>query len=353
MDKISFRIILFNFVFFKCFTKSLNVPSRRQQRLPRPIRRNNELKSSNYDITIPAPSLLTVILPAFNEELRIGDTIKNYREYLSSRSDLFSNGNNKTNINILVVDDGSTDNTCDVVNELKMSHNDDLQVKLSMISLEQNEGKGSAVARGILEVQQNYHNVRLTKGGDQGSIILVADADGSGSIQSLDTMIKVLWNLVNCNSIGSTSNHHYFNDPSSCSSSWECPAIVVGDRGYKGTTFSRAITRWGFRTAVKIICGDLKVSDSQCGLKLMTATAAINLYSNLNLLRWTHDVEVLLRAKELDIPITDTIIDWEDKDGSKLATGTAGTIYISMVMLLEIFTMRLHYLTGRWKVNHM
>ena len=82
----------------------------------------------------------------------------------------------------------------------------------------------------------------------------------------------------------------------------------------------------------------------------MTLNAGLTLYSELNLKRWTHDVEVLYRAKELGVPVTGMNIGWVDKEGSKLASTLGETIYMSGIMLSEIIFMRIQYIFGRWVV---
>jgi len=99
-----------------------------------------------------------------------------------------------------------------------------------------------------------------------------------------------------------------------------------------------------------LLAGDVGVGDTQCGFKLMTIAAAKPLYADLNLQGWTHDVEVLYRAKQNKIPAAEQAIEWQDKDGSKLVESPGGTVGVSVVMLLEVLQMRLAYETGQWKL---
>jgi len=315
-----------------------------------PLERSTPPRNENWKDR-PLPDL-TVILPAFNEESRIGSTIEKYRSYLQTSSYW---GGGKCRCDILVVDDGSTDKTCRVLDDLVIegspsspTRNDD-DVKVKYVSLVQNEGKGAAIARGIAEVEQRYNREKKDSN-CQGRIILVADADGSGDLKSLDDMMGILSSAIMVQSLpkdgenSTRENYHYDNFP------WHHPALVVGKRGYEGASASRVITRWGFRTTVKLFCGDLNVSDTQCGFKLMTITAGSYLYSHLNLKRWSHDVEVLFRAKKMGITVAETTVGWRDMEGSKLANTLGGTIKVSTIMLLEVLTMRLAYLFGRWKI---
>ncbi len=295
---------------------------------------------------------LTIILPAFNEEKRIGETITDYSSHFIKNYD--KEEQQCLDFNILVVDDGSTDQTCAVVRNIAKSLDRVDYLHVSCVSLQRNEGKGAAISKGIEEICRKEEATRLQQQSEEaqgkyqisgGNVILVADADGSGSIESLEEMMEELWRLVvSCPPSGTSNRSSWFD----YSSPWHIPAMVVGNRGLNSFSLSRSITRWGFRTAVKIVCGNLQSKDTQCGFKLMTIEAAKILYSDLNLRRWTNDVEVLYRAKLLNIPVSEVVICWEDKQGSKLATSAWKTIQISVIMLLEIIYMRFQYFTGRW-----
>lgn len=287
------------------------------------------------DLNVPTPHL-SVILPAYNEADRIGETIESYRSYLSGCS-MFSQGKDNC-CEILVVDDGSTDETVRVVENLatvSTNGTDRDRVPIRCISLPQNEGKGAAISYGIADIDQLCSSLNRVN-----SIILVADADGSGDIRCLPGLVIALRSEL--------ARHKN----SSSSLFWAQPGVVVGNRGYEGTSLARSILRWGFRTAVRLICGDLRVQDSQCGFKLMSLSAGVNLYSSrLHLRRWTHDVEVLYLARELGVPVSEYSVGWEDKDGSKLVTSAGSAGIASAAMLSEILGMRFNYAIGRWSVD--
>ena len=286
-------------------------------------------------ISLLPPAKLTVLLPAYNEESRIGETIIEYGAYLAESSIWGRDGGKWCDV--LVVNDGSTDET---VYEVRKCADRIKDVKIRCLSLDQNEGKGSAVSKGIEAIHKLQKLDNSNDDGDnplRSHVILVADADGSGDILYLNSMIRELSNLV----IGEVSGGGV---------PWETKAMIVGNRD-GNTSISRVVTRWGFRTLVKLICGDLQVGDTQCGFKLMTFTGGLELYSELNLKRWTHDVEVLYRAKKLSIPAREMKIGWVDKAGSKLANTVIETIYMSGVMLSEIIFMRFQYIIGAWSVR--
>ena len=296
-------------------------------------KRSDDLPTTSWgDISSLPTTTLTVILPAYNEESRIQETLEQYGSYLT-QSNIWNRDGERL-CEILVVDDGSQDDTVNVVQQCGEKING---VEIRCVSMERNEGKGAAVATGIREVR---NRLKLRQKEYAGCIVLVADADGSGDIRYMDSMVTALSNLIQ----KSTDGLH-----SQIPASWKSKAVIVGNRD-GNTSLSRIITRWGFRTLVKLICGDLNVDDTQCGFKMMTLDAGLELYSGLNLKQWTHDVEVLYRAKEKSIPVADMKIGWEDKRGSKLASNLMETIYMSGIMLSEIIVMRFQYLIGRWHI---
>lgn len=256
---------------------------------------------------------LVVLIPAYNEALRIGSTLNSYQDFLAQT---------EWDCEILVVDDGSSDDTFKVVNDVPTSDN----ISITCISLPKNAGKGAAIARGIQHISQSRSE------SSNNLLILTQDADGSGDLFYLETMVQNLKELV---------------IDRSGKIDWSQPALVTGNRNYN--FFSpRGITRWGFQTAVSLIMGGLRVQDSQCGYKLQTLSCAEMLYKNLNLRGWAHDVEVLYRAKLRKIPITQIAIDWVDKDGSKVVE--SGVVRVSSEMLLDILRLRWEYsITGAWK----
>ncbi len=369
---------------------------------------NNDTTTTTTELnTIPTdfylPSSLTIILPAYNEERRISQTIESYYSYLNMFCNNINNNNNITHTttnnylkcNILVVDDGSTDLTCDVVEGLKKSlylknnqnlknlnyevsnnNNNNNCTNISYISLNKNQGKGFAISSGIKEIVHRYHTTNTTTmdnnntnnnnndNNNRGNLVLIADADGSGNIQSLEKMILKLWNLlVTTKAKKDTTTttdddklnqeaYYEYNCPISV---WDYQGMIIGNRGYSYNRMklSRKITRWGFRIVVKLICGNLQnVNDTQCGFKLLTLPTGYILYQNLHLCRWTNDVEILYRAKMLNVSVMNMDIEWVDKDGSKLASSLWGIVRVSFVMLFEILWMRLQYLSGRWTIDY-
>lgn len=289
---------------------------------------------------------LTILIPAYNEVDRIGNTLSEYIAYLSQSPVYEPNYSSRStgNVSILVIDDGSTDDTADFVTEKSYigdisasdRPNDSWVVDMNIecISLTENEGKGAAIEMGINKIAMNesngeHHTDTITR-----HIVLVADADGSGDISCLNNLIHQL-ELVLQTSKGN-----------------EGDGLIAGYRACTDKSFLRGLLSWGFRAAVSsIFLGGLSVRDTQCGFKLMTVSTGKKLYNNLNLRGWTHDVEIFHRAQLKNIPISECEVPWCDKAGSKLVTSRTKALTVSFVMLKEIAEMRVRYIVGDWHME--
>jgi dolichyl-phosphate beta-glucosyltransferase len=285
---------------------------------------------------------LTVVIPAYNEEFRILETLESYQNYLAS-SDQW-----KDKTSILVVDDGSTDGMVDVVRRFGSfaeNNSTNHRVSIECLSLDRNQGKGAALARGIQEACERY----------PAGLILTTDADGSADVAGLedlyDSLVALLRDNVADGGGGSDGVKNSKNTTATTMIQWDQVAIINGYRTYESASATRLIFRWGFRTVVKSICGDLGVQDSQCGFKLMTATAGASLYRNLHVQGWSHDVEVLYRARLLGILIAERSICWEDKMGSKLVASPGGILAVCLQMFWQVVRIRFCYATGRWRLE--
>jgi dolichyl-phosphate beta-glucosyltransferase len=102
---------------------------------------------------------------------------------------------------------------------------------------------------------------------------------------------------------------------------------------------------YGFHTILQIL-GVGHIKDTQCGFKLFTRSAAQQIFPSQHLPTWIFDVELLLLAKELNIPVVEVAIAWQEIAGSKLNVVTA-----SLQMLRDLLILRANHLLGRWKVR--
>ena len=213
---------------------------------------------------------LSLIIPAYNEESRIGPFLDSIAEYFKLHAEY--------NAEVIVVDDGSRDNT------VKVSAESGKAIKnFNIISLPQNRGKGAAVRAGVMASQ-----------GDQ---VVFMDADGATGIDQLPKMMYAL----------------------------ESADIAIGNRWMKGAkaerhSLLRALSGFLYRNYMRLF--GLGSIDTMCGFKGYQSHVAKDLYENLQEKRWLFDTEIAYKAVQQKYRIRNFPIAWESKDGSKLDTKT-------------------------------
>jgi dolichyl-phosphate beta-glucosyltransferase len=232
--------------------------------------------------------MLSVIIPAFDEELRLPTTLSATADYFLSRNEDFE---------LLVVDDGSRDGTAKVVSHFQTENP---QLKVRCLSYGGNRGKGYAVRFGMLEAQ--------------GDLRLFCDADLATPIQEYDVLLKQM--------------------------TAQSAAIAIGSRPLKNSNllvhqpwFREQAGRM-FNRAVQMLAIP-GIADTQCGFKMFTADAAKDVFSRAKLDGFAFDIEALLIASRLGYSIVEVPIRWSHKDGSKVSLVRDG-----IKMLRDLSTVR-------------
>jgi dolichyl-phosphate beta-glucosyltransferase len=212
---------------------------------------------------------LSIVVPAYNEQARIGLTLIRTLEYLRQRSKSYE---------LIVVDDGSTDETCRVVTEVAAG---DERVRL--LVQPQNRGKGAAVRRGVLEAR--------------GAYVLFMDADLATPIEEVETLLL------------------YAHDGYD---------VVIGSRGLAASDIRRRQPRARelmgrvFNLIVRsALLGGFR--DTQCGFKLFSRAAARDLFGRQTIDGFAFDVEVLLLAKQSGLRIREVPVVWYHAPNSKVS----------------------------------
>jgi len=236
---------------------------------------------------------LSVIIPAYNEENRLFHTLKEIDSYLRGQSYAYE---------IIVVNDGSKDKTCQVVEELKAEI-----ANLRLIDNKENRGKGWVVRQGMLEAFGRYR--------------LFVDADNSTSIDQIEKM----WPFF---------KQDY--------------QVVIGSRNIEGSIVNpaqpllrRSIGKAG-NLVIQTVGGLFGIQDSQCGFKCFSKEAATNVFSKAMINRWGFDVEVLAIARKLGYRIKEIPVIW--KNDLRSTVNSFGIIRT----LFEVFQIRWNFITKKY-----
>ncbi|MDF3052721.1 MAG: glycosyl transferase [Geminicoccaceae bacterium] len=245
----------------------------------------------------PQPDL-SIVIPAFNEEARLGATLDAYLRYCRDTG---------RRVEVIVVDDGSLDRTCSVVNSFAADH-----PEVRLIRLAENQGKGHAVRSGVVNAQ--------------GKLILFADADAAtplAEIESLEAAVRAGADMA----IGSRA---------------------LGDERVKvkARLYRRIIGRV-FHRLVELLAVH-GVKDTQCGFKLFRGTVAHELFSRMRIRGFSFDVEVLMMAQRRGYRIAEVPVNWTHQPGSKVNLVTD-----SARMLRDLFLIRQRHLSGEYRNPHM
>ncbi len=232
-------------------------------------------------------TLISIIIPAYNEELRIPPYLRRLSSYCASAGA-------GLRFDIIVVDDGSSGNTAGVAAACR---------GVRVIRLEKNTGKGYAVSRGLLEAA--------------GEVRLFLDADGSVAPEEIGRNL-----------------HYIFEDGYH---------IFAGSRVLKGrgcrlkAKWYRRVMGWMFNLVLHAAL-PLKVRDTQCGFKMFRAAAVGPLFGNGCLCGYAFDIEILLKAQYAGYRIKEGPVSWEHIGGSKV-----DLLVDSLLLLADIFRLRKKY----------
>ena len=228
---------------------------------------------------------LSVVIPAYNEEQRIGESLTKTNDYLKKQGYDFE---------LIVVDDGSNDKTVDLLKTYSRKI-----TNLVILENEINQGKGYSVRNGILA--------------SKGDIVLFTDADFSTPIGEVDKLLHWLENGYQI-AIGSRAM------PES--------QIKIYQAWY------RQLMGKSFNKFIQLVL-NLDYYDTQCGFKCFQRDAALEVFKALKSCRFSFDVEVLYIAKHLGLKVKEVPICWYNSAGSKVRL-----IRDSSKMFLDVLQIR-------------
>ena len=233
---------------------------------------------------------LSIIIPAYNEAKRLPASLVKVREYLSAARWEFAE--------IVVVDDGSTDDTMQVARGYGAR----------VLQNPGNRGKGYSVKHGMLEAK--------------GEWALFTDADLSSPVGE----VEKLWSAVE--RAGAQ--------------------VAVGSRaldrslvGVHQPMLREAMGR-AFNACMRLVTG-LSFKDTQCGFKLFQTSAGREVFSRQQLDGFGFDVEVLFIARKLGLQAVEVPVRWDNVEGTKVS------LWLGFVAFLDLLKVRLNGLQGKYR----
>lgn len=238
---------------------------------------------------------LSVVIPAYNEELRLARTLDQCIEYLKAQS---------YGSEIIVVNDGSTDGTEGIVRD---QFSAPVPVRLLAHPDGANHGKGASVKLGMMSASGSYR--------------LFMDADNSTTLDQVERF----WPYI---------DRGY--------------TVIIGSRALKDSVVSRHQARykelagrfgnWYIRTFA--VPG---IRDTQAGFKMFADSEADILFSRQTIDRWGYDVELLAIAQLHGCRIVEIPITWINAPGSKV------TLRSYFEVLSEVWRIRKNLKAGLYK----
>lgn len=208
---------------------------------------------------------LSIVIPAYNESQRLGRTLERVVEYLQS-------GN--LSYEVLVVDDGSSDNTSEVAERFASGG-------VRVLRQEVNRGKGAVLKVGVLA--------------SHGNEVLLMDADLSTPIEEIE---KLRLHLS------------------------EAP-VVLGSRAVAGSNITvrqplfRELMGRTFNLIIRLL-GVRGLRDTQCGFKLLDGNVARYLFSEMTIERFAYDVELVWLARRHGFEVAEVGVVWADSANSRV-----------------------------------
>jgi glycosyltransferase involved in cell wall biosynthesis len=242
--------------------------------------------------------LLSIVVPAYNEEKRIGASLDRVLEFLRSAT---------YKAEVLVVDDGSKDGTAACVAG-KAPAFTEAGHELRVLTNRPNRGKGFSVKRGLTE--------------SRGDVVLFSDADFSSPITEAPKLIDpILENRADV-AFGSRALNRK----------------LIGKRQPPVRDFGGRV----FNLLLQIITG-MRFKDTQCGFKAFKRDLAEPVFKVQSIERFGFDPEVLYIAKKRGLRLVEVPVVWNDVEGS-----TVNYFSDSVNMVLDLMRIRINDLKGRY-----
>lgn len=235
----------------------------------------------------------SLIIPAYNEGARLGATLDRVLSHVAAQG---------WDAEIIVVNDGSGDNTADLVRARERDN-----PKLRLLDNPGNHGKGYSVRNGMLNAN--------------GQILLFTDADLSAPIEQANKLFSAIESGADV-AVGSR---------------WLEPELQAQRQSLLRQFYGRS-----FNLVLRVLLG-LKLKDTQCGFKAFRRDAASKLFSLQTIEGWGFDAELLFLAHRLGFRIKEVPVIWSHAVGTRINPLRDG-----MHMIIEVLTIRWNALNGQY-----
>ena len=239
---------------------------------------------------------ISIVIPAYNEEKRLPTTLSAICDYLARGAWRSSE--------IIVVDDGSSDGTCKVVEEFSRDH-----AQTRLLRNPGNRGKGYSIRHGVEEAKGDW--------------VLFTDADLSAPIEELDKLIAACADQNARVALGSRALDR---------------SLIAVHQSFFRETSGRV-----FNLLMRLVTG-LPFQDTQCGFKLFEAAAAREVFRRQRLERFGFDAEVLFIAQHLGYASIEVPVRWSHSEGTKVSM-----FRDSVAMFLDLLRVRWNQVRGKYK----
>ena len=216
---------------------------------------------------MPSPTY-SIVLPAYNESERIAATIEKIFAFATQRG---------WQAEIIVVNDGSSDDTADVVRRSAAT-----RPGVRQLQNPGNRGKGYSVRHGMLHAQ--------------GEILLFSDADLSSPIAEAEKLFAVIAGGADI-AIGSR---------------WLKTELQLRRQPLYRRIYGRI-----FNLALRLVLG-LQFKDTQCGFKAFTRRSAQAIFPLQKIERWGFDPELLYLAKKFGFVVREVPVAWSHREGTRI-----------------------------------
>jgi dolichyl-phosphate beta-glucosyltransferase len=211
----------------------------------------------------------SIIIPAYNENERLAVSLPKVQDYVDASG---------LQAEIIVVNDGSTDDTAEVVRRFSRLHPD-----VRLLENPGNRGKGYSVRNGMLNAT--------------GDVMLFTDADLSSPIREASKLFEAIAQGADV-AIGSR---------------WLQAELQTERQPWFRQLYGRL-----FNLALRIVLG-LKYRDTQCGFKAFTRDAAHTIFSRQHIERWGFDPELLFLADKFRLRTVEVPVEWAHDHRSKIS----------------------------------